>query len=162
MCTFNLPAVPPDWSAAREELRELMTSAGWPDDLIHDAELALHELFVNAWKHGGSPAPVVVVALLADRTLRTLRVTVADDSPTLPEQRTKTAADPYELSGRGLHLVRSLTHRFGSEPRKRGGKAVWFECALKAPGCIPGIAGRNSEDIPGSNGLPGVERLRGP
>ncbi|WP_181799241.1 ATP-binding protein [Kitasatospora acidiphila] len=137
MCTFTLPnepqnpqnattPVPPDWSAARDELRELMTSAHWPIDLIHDAELALHELFVNAWKHGGSPAPIVVVALLVDRTLRTLRVTVADDSPTLPEQRTRTA-DPYELSGRGLHLVRSLTHRFGAEPRKRGGKAVWFE-----------------------------------
>lgn len=42
------------------------------------------------------------------------------------EQRTRTA-DPYELSGRGLHLVRSLTHRFGAAPHKRGGKRVWFE-----------------------------------
>ncbi|GAA2268678.1 MULTISPECIES: ATP-binding protein [Kitasatospora] len=124
MCTFTPPKAPepPDWSTAREELRDLMAAAGWPDDLIRDAELALHELFVNAWKHGGSPAPVVVVVLLADRTLR---VSVADNSPDLPEQRA--SADPYELSGRGLHLVRSLTHRFGAAPRKRGGKAVWFE-----------------------------------
>ncbi len=127
MCTFSLPRTPepPDWSAAREELRDLLTTAGWPGDLICDAELALHELFVNAWKHGGSSAPVVVVVLLTDRRLRTLRVSVADESPTLPEQRS--SADPYELSGRGLHLVRSLTHRFGAAPRKRGGKAVWFE-----------------------------------
>jgi anti-sigma regulatory factor (Ser/Thr protein kinase) len=133
MCTFTLPKTPqppsrpepPDWSAAREELRDLLATAGWPDGLIWDAELALHELFVNAWKHGGSPAPVVVVLLLADRAIRTLRVTVADDSPTLPEQHT--SADPYELSGRGLHLVRSLTHRFGAAPRNHGGKAVWFE-----------------------------------
>ncbi|MGV9267114.1 ATP-binding protein [Kitasatospora sp. NPDC003701] len=55
---------------------------------------------------------------------RTLRVSVTDDSPELPEQRT--SADPYELSGRGLHLVRSLTHRFGTDPRKCG-KSVWFE-----------------------------------
>ncbi|TQF04238.1 ATP-binding protein [Kitasatospora acidiphila] len=117
---------PPDWSAARQELRDLLASADWSDDLIHDAELALHELFVNAWKHGGSPAPVVVVMLLANHALRTLRVSVADDSPTLPEQRTRNAA-PYELSGRGLHLVRSLTHRFGVAPHKRGGKRIWFE-----------------------------------
>ncbi|MFD0275852.1 ATP-binding protein [Kitasatospora sp. NPDC127111] len=119
MCALN----PPDWSGAREELRAVLSSAGWPPDLISDAELALHELFVNAWKHGGNPAPTVVLVLLADRTVR---VSVADDSPLLPEPRL--SADPYELSGRGLHLVRSLTHRFGAAPRKRGkGKLVWFE-----------------------------------
>ncbi|WP_406201065.1 ATP-binding protein [Kitasatospora sp. NBC_01560] len=117
MCAFN----PPDWSAAREELRALLSAACWPADLVADAELALCELFVNAWRHGRSPAPLVVVLLLNT----TLRVSVADDSPVLPEPRT--SADPYELSGRGLHLVRSLTHRFGSDPRKHGGKSVWFE-----------------------------------
>ncbi|MFI6844511.1 ATP-binding protein [Kitasatospora sp. NBC_00085] len=117
MCAFN----PPDWSAAREALRHALSAAGWPDGLIHDAELALCELFVNAWKHGGSPAPAVVVVLLATRTLR---VSVADDSPELPEPHV--SADTYELSGRGLHLVRSLTHRFGASPRKNG-KFVWFE-----------------------------------
>ncbi|WP_406202082.1 ATP-binding protein [Kitasatospora sp. NBC_01560] len=118
MRAFN----PPDWSAAREELRAAMAGSQWPDDLIRDAELALHELYVNAWRHAGSLAPTVVVVLLATRTLR---VSVADDSPVLPEPRT--SADPYDLSGRGLHLVRSLTHRFGANPRKRGGKSVWFE-----------------------------------
>jgi anti-sigma regulatory factor (Ser/Thr protein kinase) len=115
-------SAPPDWSAAREELRDLLTTAAWADDLIADAELALHELFVNAWKHGGSPAPVVVVVLLT----RTLRVSVADDSPALPEQRT-CAAELLDVSGRGLHLVRELTHRFGVAPHKRGGKRIWFE-----------------------------------
>ena len=113
--------VPPDWSAAREELREAMSLVGWPPDVIHDAELALCELYVNAWKHGGSPAPVVVVVVLANRTLR---VSVSDDSPDLPEERP--CSDPYELSGRGLHLVRNLTHRFGAAPR-RTGKSIWFE-----------------------------------
>ncbi|MFB7477000.1 ATP-binding protein [Kitasatospora sp. NPDC056184] len=112
---------PPDWSTAREELREALTRAHWPDDLVHDAELALHELYVNAWKHGGSPAPTVVVVLIGDRTVR---VCVCDDCPTLPEP--DHPADPYALSGRGLHLVRSLTHRFGADPRKTG-KRVWFE-----------------------------------
>ncbi|MFF2003412.1 ATP-binding protein [Kitasatospora sp. NPDC058201] len=117
MRAFN----PPDWSAAREELRDVLALACWPDDLIRDAELALHELYVNAWRHADCQAPTVVVVLLPTRTVR---VSVADDSPTLPEPRT--SADPYELSGRGLHLVRSLTHRFGADPRKSG-KRVWFE-----------------------------------
>ncbi|MER7581693.1 ATP-binding protein [Kitasatospora sp. NPDC097691] len=112
---------PPDWSTARAELSDLLASAGWPPATIADAELALHELFVNAWRHGGSPAPLVVVSLSTTR----LRVSVCDDSPVLPGEP-RTPADPLSLSGRGLHLVRTLTHRFGADPRKRG-KAVWFE-----------------------------------
>ncbi|MDH6706343.1 serine/threonine-protein kinase RsbW [Kitasatospora sp. MAA19] len=122
MCAFN----PPDWTAARTELCDLLTSAGWPPSTISDAELALHELFFNAWKHAGSPAPLVVVALLDRR----LRVSVCDDSQTLPPEP-RAPADPYALSGRGLHLVRSLTHRFGTDLRKQG-KAVWFELQLDA------------------------------
>ncbi|MEV7775378.1 ATP-binding protein [Kitasatospora sp. NPDC086791] len=34
-------------------------------------------------------------------------------------------------SGRGLHLVRTLTHRFGADPRKQG-KVVWFELEAAA------------------------------
>ncbi len=63
----------------------------------------------------------MVVVLLANHTLR---VSVSDDNPDLPEERP--CSDPYELSGRGLHLVRSLTHRFGAAPR-RTGKSIWFE-----------------------------------
>ncbi len=112
--------IPPDWSAAREELREAMARAGWTPDLVADAEVALLELFVNAWRHGGSAAPLVVIALLD----RVLRVSVSDGSPLLPAERD--SSDPYAVSGRGLHLVRSLTHRFGAEPRKSG-KSCWFE-----------------------------------
>ncbi|MFJ4795339.1 ATP-binding protein [Kitasatospora purpeofusca] len=112
---------PPDWSAAREELRAALALASWPDGLVADAELALHELYVNAWRHAGCQAPTVVVVLL---TTRTLRVSVADDCPDLPEPRI--SADPYAVSGRGLHLVRALTHRFGADPAKNG-KRVWFE-----------------------------------
>ncbi|GAB7181367.1 ATP-binding protein [Kitasatospora sp. Ki12] len=117
---------PPDWSTARAELSDLLASAGWPPSLISDAELALHELFVNAWRHAGSPAPMVTV-VLCDRRLR---VSVCDDSPVLPGEPCP-PADPLSLSGRGLHLVRSLTHRFGADPRKQG-KAVWFELEAAA------------------------------
>ncbi|MFE4515631.1 ATP-binding protein [Kitasatospora sp. NPDC056783] len=111
---------PPDWSPARAELSGLLTSAGWRPSVISDAELALHEVFFNAWRHGGTPAPLVVVALADHR----LRVSVADNSPVLPDPHLP--ADLLAVSGRGLHLVRALTHRFGAEPRKDG-KVVWFE-----------------------------------
>ncbi|MFE2106773.1 ATP-binding protein [Kitasatospora sp. NPDC059463] len=116
---------PPDWFVVRHELRALLTTAGWRADAIHDAELALHELFVNAWKHAGTQAPHVIAALCP----RTLRVSVCDDSPDLPELRTCT--DPYAVSGRGLHLVQALTDRFGAEPAKHG-KVVWFELEATA------------------------------
>ncbi|MFF3005114.1 ATP-binding protein [Kitasatospora sp. NPDC057940] len=117
---------PPDWTAARTELCDLLATAGWPPPTISDAELALHELFFNAWKHAGSLAPLVVLSLLNHR----LRVSVCDDSQTLPPEPCA-PVDPYALSGRGLHLVRSLTHRFGADLRKQG-KAVWFELQLDA------------------------------
>ncbi|RGD57135.1 ATP-binding protein [Kitasatospora xanthocidica] len=112
--------LPPDWSAAREELRELTARAGWDADLVADAEVALLELFVNAWRHGGSAAPLVVIALLD----HVLRVSVSDGNPIAPIQRD--GSDLLAVSGRGLRLVRSLTDRFGTEPRKSG-KSCWFE-----------------------------------
>ncbi|WP_316520037.1 ATP-binding protein [Kitasatospora brasiliensis] len=112
--------LPPDWSAAREELRAATARAGWRPGLVADAETALLELFVNAWRHGGSSAPLVVI-VLRDRVLR---VSVGDGSPVLPVQRD--GADPYAVCGRGLHLVRSLTDRSGADPRTSG-KSCWFE-----------------------------------
>ncbi|MQS13601.1 ATP-binding protein [Streptomyces kaniharaensis] len=109
----------PSLTVTREALRDLMTRAGYDSSAIADAELALVELIVNAWRHGGTAAPVVLVDMLDS----TLRVTVADRSSDLPERR-----KPGGLaeSGRGLQLVAGLTHRWGVEPQKLG-KRVWFE-----------------------------------
>ncbi|GAA1383365.1 hypothetical protein GCM10009639_03570 [Kitasatospora putterlickiae] len=117
MRAFN----PPDCSTVRAELRSILHAADWAPGIIDDAELAFHELYINAWQHGGALAPPVLVSLRP----RTLRVSVCDDCPDLlPEPRTP--ADPYALSGRGLHLVQALTHRFGTTPTKTG-KVIWFE-----------------------------------
>ncbi|WP_327073477.1 ATP-binding protein [Kitasatospora purpeofusca] len=115
MCNRNTPSL----TVAREALRSAMALADFRPDAIADAELALAELIVNAWRHGRTPSPVVLVLILG----RTLRVSVGDDSSDLPEHRT--LVDLAE-SGRGLQLVQGLTHRWGAEPQKRG-KLVWFE-----------------------------------
>ncbi|MFE5586023.1 ATP-binding protein [Kitasatospora sp. NPDC056531] len=115
MCTRNTPSL----ALSRQALREVLTRAGWDPETIFNAELALCELIVNAWRHGETAAPVVYFSLLT----RTLRVCVSDENDALPEQRT-----PANLgeSGRGLQLVEGLTHRWGVDPQKRG-KIVWYE-----------------------------------
>ncbi|MFJ2576046.1 ATP-binding protein [Kitasatospora aureofaciens] len=109
----------PSLAIARQSLHDAMTRVGWSPSAIADAELALVELLVNAWRHGDTPAPVVQILAINN----TLRVSVADESPKLPEQRTPA---PLAESGRGLQLVEGLTHRWGVDPQKRG-KFIWFE-----------------------------------
>ncbi|MBV6701730.1 ATP-binding protein [Kitasatospora aureofaciens] len=115
MCTLNSPSL----TLARQSLRDALTRADWDPETILNAELALAELIVNAWRHGATASPVVLYSLLGN----TLRVSVSDESAALPEQRTP--ADLSE-SGRGLQLVEGLTHRWGVDPQKRG-KSVWYE-----------------------------------
>ncbi|MFD4394122.1 ATP-binding protein [Kitasatospora sp. NPDC058397] len=113
----------PSLTLARDTLRDGMTRVGWSSSSIADAELALVELIVNAWRHGETTSPVVLIHFLSNPLSNTLRVTVADRSSALPEQRTPC---PLAESGRGLQLVAGLTHRWGVDPLKLG-KIVWFE-----------------------------------
>ncbi|MBV2154286.1 ATP-binding protein [Kitasatospora sp. SUK 42] len=115
MCTRNSPSL----TLSRQALRNALTRNGWNPDTIFNAELALAELIVNAWRHGNTTSPVVYFSLLGI----TLHVEVSDESDALPEPRT-----PSDLaeSGRGLQLVQGLTHRWGVDPQKRG-KSVWYE-----------------------------------
>ncbi|WP_195911051.1 ATP-binding protein [Streptomyces kaniharaensis] len=120
MCTLNSPSL----ALARQSLRDGLTRAGWDAETILNAELALAELVVNAWRHGATASPVVFYSLLGC----TLRVSVSDESDALPEQRAP--ADLAE-TGRGLQLVQGLTHRWGVDPQKRG-KSVWYELDFAA------------------------------
>ncbi|MFB6889493.1 ATP-binding protein [Kitasatospora sp. NPDC056327] len=120
MCIPSLNS--PSLTLARQSLRDAMSRAGWESDRILDAELALVELIVNAWRHGRTAAPVVQILFLR----RTLRVSVGDESGALPRPRRSTAGEEPAECGRGLQLVAGLTQRWGAEPQKRG-KLVWFE-----------------------------------
>ncbi|MER7755801.1 ATP-binding protein [Kitasatospora sp. NPDC097643] len=115
MCTRNTPSL----ALARQSLRDALTRAGWDSESIFNAELALAELIVNAWRHGATASPVVLFSLLGG----TLRVSVSDESDTFPEQRMPSG---FAESGRGLQLVEGLTHRWGVDAQKRG-KSVWYE-----------------------------------
>ncbi|MGA5820550.1 ATP-binding protein [Kitasatospora sp. NPDC094028] len=115
MCTRNTPSL----TLSRQAMRDVLTRNGWDGETIFNAELALMELLVNAWRHGDTPAPVVWFSLLNG----TLRVTVSDESDALPQLRTSSG---LAETGRGLQLVEGLTHRWGVDPQKRG-KTTWYE-----------------------------------
>ncbi|MFE4977770.1 ATP-binding protein [Kitasatospora sp. NPDC056651] len=117
MCNPHLNS--PSLTVSREVLRDAMLRAGYAPASIGDAELALIELVVNAWRHGMTPSPVVTI-VYSDKILR---VTVADRSPELPKCQ---SLNLHAESGRGLQLVEGLMHRWDVEPQKLG-KRVWFE-----------------------------------
>ncbi|MGA5817667.1 ATP-binding protein [Kitasatospora sp. NPDC094028] len=120
MCNRNTPSL----ALSRQALRYALTRAGWDSEVIFNAELALVELIVNAWRHGATPAPVVHFSLLT----ATLRVCVADENDALPAPRSPAG---LAETGRGLQLIEGLTHRWGVDPQQRG-KIVWFELDFAA------------------------------
>ncbi|WP_051829749.1 MULTISPECIES: ATP-binding protein [Streptomyces] len=115
MCTRNTPSL----TLSRQALRDVLLRASWDSETIFNAELALAELIVNAWRHAATPAPVVYFSLLGC----TLRVSVSDESDALPHEQ---SLSRLAERGRGLQLVSCLTHRWGVDPQKRG-KTVWYE-----------------------------------
>jgi anti-sigma regulatory factor (Ser/Thr protein kinase) len=116
-----------------------------------DAELLVSEIFGNSVRHSGSGAAGETVTVAVRVGDGMVRVEVTDRAgPGRPELR---PAGRDAEGGRGLQLVAALAARWGT--RRRGRRTVtWFECALEAPDCIPGSAGRNLEDIPGSMAYP--------
>jgi CheY-like chemotaxis protein/anti-sigma regulatory factor (Ser/Thr protein kinase) len=86
--------------------------------LVADVELLVSELVTNAIVHASS-APQLEVRL----STRTIRVSVHDADPALPELR---VPDSNRPGGRGLHLLNTLASRWGTDPSEAG-KVVWFE-----------------------------------
>ncbi|MEU8976118.1 SpoIIE family protein phosphatase [Streptomyces monashensis] len=83
-------------------------------------ELLVSELVTNALRHAGPPRQL---RLFRDRSLT---VEVADTGTQIPQLR---PIDENIESGRGMHLVNELAHRWGSRTTRHG-KVVWFELEL--------------------------------
>lgn len=93
--------------------------AGAEDGALVDlAALVISELATNAIAHGGSPFTATV-----SRLPDSVRLSVRDDSPSMPVPRVPGAAQP---GGRGLVIVAALSRRWGTVARP-GGKVVWAE-----------------------------------
>jgi signal transduction histidine kinase len=103
--------------AARAFVAGVLRSWGVPDN---DARLVVTELATNAIKHARGR---FVVRLTRDGDLARLAVT--DSSPFLPSPRADVS---LATGGRGVHLVASLSRRWGATTHD-GGKTVWADLA---------------------------------
>jgi hypothetical protein len=90
--------------------------------LIPSVSLVVSELVTNSTIHAGTDIAVSIAW-----TLDALRLTVRDNSPELPRQE----YSQFDLHGRGLSVVASLSRAYGVLPTADGGKVVW--AVLNAP-----------------------------
>ncbi|WP_416876098.1 ATP-binding protein [Kitasatospora sp. SC0581] len=110
-------------TVARSHLRDFLRKIPGGTALMGDGQLVLGELVANAVVHARvSPGREIAVRfeMAGDR----LRIEVHDASGEKPAIRC--VADLNDVSGRGLHLVETLSLEWGFEPRPGGiGKIVW-------------------------------------
>jgi hypothetical protein len=116
---------------ARSVLAEPMKRWGL-EELIPTTELLVSELVTNAVKYSRGE---VTLRLVNEKALV---CEVLDNSGALPRLR---QANGEDESGRGLQVVRQLSHRWGAR-RTATGKVVWCEQPL------PGGAGAAEEALP--------------
>jgi anti-sigma regulatory factor (Ser/Thr protein kinase) len=128
----RLTAGPAAIAAARHQVRAAIRAWEAPVDPA-DAALLTSELVTNAVQHAAGPVVTLVVACSRGQ----VRVDVHDTSRSLPEV-TDVPADAE--SGRGLHLVATLSDEWGFY-RTPAGKAVYFMLAFQT-GLAPGAGGR--------------------
>ncbi|CAM5334822.1 hypothetical protein GCM10010261_17570 [Streptomyces pilosus] len=105
---------------ARAVVREQLHAWGLPK-VTDSAELMVSELVTNAVRHAHA-RPVALRLVRGD----TLLCEVEDDDHELP---TLLNARPADEAGRGLRVVSTLAHAWGTS-RTTAGKSVWFELAL--------------------------------
>jgi anti-anti-sigma factor len=112
----------PRW--ARRFATTTCTTWGLPA-VADEVALLASELVTNAVVHAGGAAQI-----LLQRCGEDLTVAVLDGSDAAPTAR---SAQPWEESGRGLHLVEALSRADGTYPRPGGGKVVWCTIQLPTP-----------------------------
>ncbi len=108
---------------AREFLAE--TCRAWQlERVLPTASVVVSELCTNVVVHVGSPMTVVLT-----QTDRSLHVVVRDSDPTRPVPARR--GDLESTSGRGMHLIESLSKAWGVVSTTNG-KAVWAVIGTRA------------------------------
>ncbi|MGW5005012.1 ATP-binding protein [Streptomyces parvulus] len=118
------PAVPDAVRTARAQVRGALRA--WGLDGVSDlTALLVSELVTNALRHATGPIGVRLLRRPAAPP-GILLVEVSDPLPDPPRAR---GARPEDEDGRGLQLVASSVHRWGTRAGEAG-KTVWFELVL--------------------------------
>ncbi|MPY62493.1 ATP-binding protein [Streptomyces spongiae] len=94
--------------------------------------LVVGELAANAVQHGRVPGRDFGLRLALDAAAGLVRVEVADAASAKQPPSAPPASYPVGESGRGMLLVDAVAVRWGAEPRRPVGKAVWAEVSLEA------------------------------
>ena len=115
---WMLPKESTSPTSARRHLAASCT--GLPRDMVEIALLLTSELVTNAVKYGGQH-----ITLTVRDEADLFRVEVHDDGPRAPRVA---APGSHAVGGRGLLLVESLAHEWGTSAGApaEGGKSVWF------------------------------------
>ncbi|WP_432512809.1 ATP-binding protein [Kineococcus sp. SYSU DK001] len=121
MTRLELRADPSAARRTRTWLREQFAAITLTTQARQTLELLTTELVTNAVRHGGEP-----IEVRWRRTDGTVRVSVSDGGGGRPQVR---HVPPTATGGRGVALVDTLAHRWGSD-RAGSGKTVWFELPL--------------------------------
>nr|WP_229691213.1 ATP-binding protein [Sphaerisporangium melleum] len=126
--TFVLPPRPESVHSARSFSAGSLTGWGMRD-LVQDMELVVSELATNALRHGlllepgaGRPAPSDPIRMSMIRMDSLVSCVFADPGSAAPVMRDPS---PLEIGGMGLHIVESMSLRWGWNPLLPSGKVVW-------------------------------------
>ncbi|MEU1514887.1 SpoIIE family protein phosphatase [Streptomyces sp. NPDC005811] len=123
IAAHGLPNDPRAAGQAREYVRQQL--AAWElDDLVMTTELIVSEMVGNVIRHAKGP---IALRLLRSRSLI---CEVYDGSLTTPRIRRAASTDE---GGRGLHLIATLSRRWGARYLEDG-KCIWAEQDLPIPG----------------------------
>jgi anti-sigma regulatory factor (Ser/Thr protein kinase) len=122
--SFDIPRDPTAPALARRAIERLEDTIS--PDVIPDIKLLVSELITNSVKYGGDGAVTLKVEA---EDPRRLRVEVVDQGVGfVPVARDRPAT---EVGGWGLHLVQTLSNRWGVY---EGSTHVWFEIDRTADG----------------------------
>ena len=114
--SFEIPRDPTAPGLARDAIER---SGDLAPDVVPDVKLLVSELITNSVKYGGDGAVTLKVDAAGPRRLR---VEVTDQGAGfVPVARNRPAT---EVGGWGLHLVQTLSDRWGVY---EGSTHVWFE-----------------------------------
>ncbi|MGW9272600.1 ATP-binding protein [Embleya sp. NPDC055612] len=126
---------------ARDEVRAALAGWGWDEDHIATAVLVVSELLTNARLHTDGP-----IGLAIRRTMHGVRLPVTDTNPRPPIRRD---TGPQHEGGFGLHILDTITTRWGIRTH-RTGKTIWTD--LEAPPPPPaGPSPTNSHHDPSTH-----------
>lgn len=115
--SITLPPEPRSAGEARHFVAEHVGNV-LSAEVTEVAVLLTSELVTNVIVHARTP-----MLLSVDVDAYRLTVALADEAPRGPVRR---SGEGTRLTGRGMHLVESLSNHWGVEPTPVG-KKVWFE-----------------------------------